>query len=65
MLHPPWHLVASVREQAMVTHADSDIDRDYVKSDGHNKRGPAKEEERCDGSYVEENHKDQYQPIQR
>jgi hypothetical protein len=49
----------------MVPHADSDIDRDYVKSDGDNKRGPAKEEDGCDGSSVEENHEAQDQPIQR
>jgi hypothetical protein len=54
-----------VRKQAMVTHTDSDIDRNYVESNGDNKHRPTKEEERCDGSNVEENHKAQYQPIQR
>ena len=37
----------------MITHADSDIDGDDMKNDGDNQRGPAKKEERCDGSHVE------------
>jgi hypothetical protein len=49
----------------MIPHADSYIDCDYMKSDGDNKRGPAKEEDRYDSCKVEDNHEAQYQPIQR
>jgi hypothetical protein len=58
-------MVAPVGEQTMVTHADSGIDRNYVKYHGNHKRGPAKKEQRCHSPNMEENHEAEYQPIQR
>jgi hypothetical protein len=52
-----------VREQAMITHADSGIDGNDMKNDSGNQRGPGKEEERCDGSQMEKEHKAKHQPV--
>ena len=63
MFDPSRHLIASVGEQAMVTHADSGIDSDDMKSGCDHHRGPAKTEERRDGSHVKEKHKAEDQPV--
>jgi hypothetical protein len=52
-----------VREQAMITHADSDIDGNDMKNDSDNQRGPGKEKERCNGSQMEKEHKSKHQPV--
>jgi hypothetical protein len=38
IFQPFWHLVAAMREQAMITHADADIDGDDMKHDSDNQR---------------------------
>jgi hypothetical protein len=65
IFHPSRHLVAPVREQAMITHADSDIDGNDMKNHSDKQRGPGKEEERCDGSQMEKQHKSKDQPVHR
>ena len=47
----------------MITHADSDIDGNYMENDSDNQRGPGKEEERRDGSQMEKEHKAKDQPV--
>jgi len=49
----------------MIAHADSDIDGNHMKNHSDKQRGPGKEEERCDGSDMEKEHKSKDQPVHR
>lgn len=65
VLEPLWGLVAAVREQAMVGHADADIDREEVhdEKDGEVLPRPEQGKKRGDGTNVEEPHCDGRDPV--
>ena len=63
IFQPLRNLVASVRKQAMITHADPGIDGDDMKHHRDGQRGPAEKEQRCDGSKVEQEHEAKHHPI--
>ena len=63
VLDPLGGAVAAVREQAMVGHADADVDGEEVGDDEGGEVLPGEEEERGDGSDVEEAHDDGGDPV--
>ena len=63
VLDPLGGLVAAVREQAMVGHADADVDGEEVGDDEGGEVLPGEEEEGGDGSDVEESHDDGGDPV--
>ena len=60
---PLWGLVAAMGKQAMVGHADADVDCEEVHDNEDSKICPRKEEESGDGSDVEEPHGDGGDPV--
>lgn len=60
---PLGSLVAAMREQAMVGHADADVNCEEVHDRGDGEVGPGKEEESSDGSDVEDRHGDGGDPV--
>ena len=63
VLDPLGGLVAAVGEQAVVAHADADVDGEEVHDDEDGEVGPGEEEEGGDGSDVKEPHGDGGDPI--
>jgi hypothetical protein len=63
VLDPPGGLVAAVGEQAMVGHADADVDGEEVHDDEGGEIFPGEEEEGGDGSDVKEPHGDGGDPV--
>ena len=63
VLDPLGCFVAAVREQAMVSHADAYVDREEVHDSCDGDVGPREEEERGDGSYMEDAHRDGGDPV--
>ena len=63
VLDPLGGAVAAVGEQAVVGHADADVDREEVHDDEGGEIFPGEEEEGCDGSDVEEPHGDGGDPV--
>jgi hypothetical protein len=63
VLDPLGGLVAAVGEQAMIGDADADVDRDEVSDEEGGEVLPREEEERGDGSDVEEAHEDGGDPV--
>ena len=63
VLDPLGGPVAAVREQAMVGHADADVDGEEVHDDEDGEVRPGEEEESGDGSDVEEPHDDGGDPV--
>ena len=63
VLDPPGGAVAAVCEQAMVGHADADVDGEEVHDDEGCQVRPGEEEERGDGSDMEEAHEDGREPV--
>ena len=57
------YAVAAVREQAVVGHADADVDGEEVHDEEDGEVLPGEEEERGDGSDVEEAHDDGGDPV--
>ncbi len=63
VLDPLGGAVAAVRQQAMVGHADADVDGEEVHDDEDGQVRPGEEEEGGDGSDVEEPHGDGRDPV--
>jgi hypothetical protein len=63
VLDPLGSAVATVGEQAMVGHTDADVDGEEVHDDEGGQVRPGEEEERDDGSDVEEPHEDGGEPV--
>jgi hypothetical protein len=63
VLDPLGSPVAAVGEQAMVGHADADVDREEVHDNRDGEIGPREEEERGDSAYVKEAHGDGCDPV--
>ena len=63
VLQPTGRLVASVGEQAVVGHADADVDGEEVHHEEAGQVLPREEEEGGDGSDVEEPHGDGGDPV--
>ena len=63
VLDPLGSAVAAVREQAMVGHADADIDSEEVHDDEGGQVRPGEEEESGDGADVEEAHGNGRDPV--
>ncbi len=63
VLDPLGGLVAAVREQAMIGDADADVDGEEVGDEEGGEVLPGEEEERGDGSDVEEAHEDGGDPV--
>lgn len=63
ILEPLGNAIAAVGEQAMVCHADTDIDREEVHDEEGTEILPGEEEERGDGTDVEEPHGDGGDPV--
>ena len=63
VLDPLGGLVAAMGEQAMVGHADADVDGEEVHDDEGGEVRPGEEEEGGDGSDVEEAHGDGGDPV--
>src|SRR6202020_1307405 len=63
VLDPLGSFVAAVREQAMIGHADANVDREEVHDEEDSQILPGEEEERSDGSDVEEPHGDGGDPV--
>ena len=64
VLQPLGHLVAAVRVQAVVAHADAPAHRDPVDDRRDGQVGPRKEERRRDGSDMEERQNRERQHVQ-
>jgi len=60
---PLGGLVAAMGEQAMVGHADTNVDREEVGDDEGGKVLPGEEEKGGDGPNVEESHEDGCDPV--
>jgi hypothetical protein len=60
---PLWGLVTAMREQAMVGHADANVDGEEVGDEEGGEVLPGEEEERGDGSDVKEPHGDGGDPV--
>ncbi len=63
VFEPARSLVAAVREQAVVGHADADVDSEEIHDEEDGQVRPGEEEERGDGSDVEEPHGDGGNPV--
>jgi hypothetical protein len=63
VLDPLGGFVAAVREQAMIGHADTDVDGEEVGDDEGGEVLPGEEEERGDGSDVKDPHGDGGDPV--
>jgi len=63
VLDPPGGLVAAMGEQAMIGHANADVDREEVHDEEDGEIFPGEEEKSGDGSYVEEAHGDGGDPV--
>lgn len=63
VLDPLWGLVAAVSEQAMVGHADADVDGEKVHDGEDGQVLPGEEEESRYGPDVEETHGDGGDPV--
>ena len=63
VLDPLWGLVAAVGEQAMVGHADADVDGEKVHNGEDGQVLPGEEEESGYGTHVEEAHEDCCDPV--
>src|SRR4051812_40425324 len=63
VLNPLGSFVAAMREQAMVRHADADIDGQEVHHGSHGDVRPGEEEECGDCADVEERHRDSGDPV--
>src|SRR5205085_2084338 len=63
VLDPLGGAIAAVREQAMVGHADPDVDGEEVHDDEGGQVRPGEEEERGDGSDMEQPHEYGGDPI--
>lgn len=62
-LKPQWTLVAAMRQQAMVTHADAPTDRNPVNRKSCQKIGPAKEEQRRNCANVKNGKRHDRHPV--
>ena len=63
VLDPLGGFVAAMCKQAMIGHADADVDGEEVHDDGDGEVLPGEEEERGDGADVEEAHGDGGDPV--
>ena len=63
VFQPPGNAIAAVGEQAMVGHADADVDGEEVHDEEDGQVLPGEEEERGDGADVEEAHGDGGDPV--
>jgi hypothetical protein len=63
VLDPPGGLIAAVGKQAMVGHADADVDGEEISDDEGGEIFPGEEEEGGDGSDVEGAHRDGGDPV--
>ena len=63
VLDPLGGAVAAVRQQAVIGHADADVDGEEVHDDEGGEVLPGEEEERGDGADVEEAHDDGGDPV--
>ncbi len=63
VLQPLGHAIAAVGEQAVIGHADADVDGEEVHDEEGGQVLPGEEEERGDGADVEEAHGDGGDPV--
>ena len=63
ILHPFGRLVAAVRQQAMVPHANAQAAGHPAQKHRHRERFPSKEEQSYHGSYMEKEHEDGGYPV--
>ena len=63
VLDPFGSAVTAMREQAMIGHANADVDREEVHDEEDGEIFPGEEEKSGDGSYVEEAHGDGGDPV--
>src|SRR5277367_6703585 len=60
---PLRHFVRPMREQAVITHADSQAERHPIQDKRNGDGLPVDKKERSDGASVKNNQKDDYRPI--
>jgi len=63
ILDPLRRLIAAVREQAMIAHADAQAARNPPQEHGDKQRLPCEEEKRRNGSDVKQRHEDRGHPV--
>jgi len=63
VLDPLGNFVAAMGQQAVIGHADADVDREEIHDEENGQIFPREKEEGGDGSYVEEPHGDGGDPV--
>src|ERR1700733_14430968 len=63
VFQPLRHFVSAVRQQAVIAHANADVDGEHVEDNGGDERLPGEEEEGNHGADVEGEHEDRRHPV--
>src|SRR5580698_2152065 len=64
MFQPFWRLVSAMRQQAVIAHADAEVDGNDMQDNQEEKHMPTEEEQRRDCAHVKDEHESEDGPIE-